>query len=122
MPFDLLHFGTGNQAWHYLVYCYIAIIGTLQAAATRSNRCDLLWFQGRAAYWFGGLLVAGGTFWFLLFDEEIFIPGLAGGELFAIFATAFILALSSTRFVNLVIIRLRLLVAPMFKPEEESLP
>jgi hypothetical protein len=122
LPFDLLHFGSGIQAIHYFVLCFVSIVGTLQGVATRFENSDLIWLPGKSGYWLGGLLVTGSTAWFFLVDEELFIPGLAGGELFVIFATAFIAAVQSTRFLSLLFARMRLLFSVSQTQKEESLP
>ncbi len=52
----------------------------------------------------------------------IFIPGLAGGELFVVFFAALLIAVPITRVVNLVLVRLRLVsVVPERKREKEPL-
>ena len=117
MFLDLLHFGDGPQAAHYFVLCLASILGTLQAVAVRHNRQDLIWINGRGGYVFGVLVLLASFIWFFLTDEEIFIPGLAGGELFVVFVSAFISAVPVTRLVNLVLIRLRWL---QFVPENPS--
>ncbi|MBI4787559.1 MAG: hypothetical protein HY782_10990 [Chloroflexi bacterium] len=111
MFFDLLHFGSGQQAINYFVLCFGAILGTIQAAAIRYNRRDLIWIEERGGYLFGVVLVAASFIWFFLADEEIFIPGLAGGELFVIFVAALLAAVPTTRVVNAALIRARLLAA-----------
>ncbi len=103
---DLLHFGTGLQAVHYLIFCFVAILGTLQMAATRFNRRDLMWFEGRGGYVVGALIVAASFIWFFLADDEIFTPGLAGGELFLLFIIPFAIAVPLTRLVARVVNRL----------------
>ncbi len=108
LPFiELLHFGTGTQAVHYFLFCLVAVLGTLQAVAARYQNCDLLWFEGRVGYLLGMLAVAGGFAWFFLVDEEIFTPGLAGSELFIVFAGASLAALVVTRIVAFALNRLR---------------
>jgi hypothetical protein len=101
--FDLLHFGDGPQAFNYFVFSFFAILGTLQFVAVRYARHDLLWFEGRFGYALGIGLVVGSFVWFFVTDKEIFIPGLAGGELFTIFVAAFIAAVPVTRLGALVV-------------------
>ncbi len=122
MPlFDLLHFGTGLQAVHYLIFCFIAILGTLQMIAARFNRRDLMWFDGRGGYVVGGTAVAASFIWFFIVDDEIFTPGLAGGELFLLFIVPFVIAVPITRLVALVVHRLGWLAsAPSLREEEPS--
>lgn len=103
MFFDLLHFGDGPQAFNYFVFSFFAILGTLQFVAVRYARRDLLWLEGRFGYALGIGLVVGSFVWFFVTDKEIFIPGLAGGELFTIFVVAFIAAVPVTRLGALVV-------------------
>ncbi len=107
MPlFDLLHFGTGAQAVHYVTFCFAAILGTLQMVATRFDRRDLKWFEGRGGYVVGALIVAASFIWFFAVDDEIFTPGLAGGELFLLFVIPFLVAVPLTRLVASAVNRL----------------
>ncbi len=122
MPlFDLLHLGTGTQAAHYFTSCLVAILGTLQAVAARYQRREVLWLDGWAAYFFGAVCVVGSLAWFFLTDEEIFTPGLAGGELFTVFAAAFLAAVLLTRILAFGLNRLRSL-APVSRREREKEP
>lgn len=102
MFFDLLHFESGAQAIHYFILCFISILGTIQVVAAHYNHPDLPWFEKRAAYAFGGLAIASSFAWFFLTDEELFIPGLAGGELSSIFFAAFVVAVPATRIIAFV--------------------
>lgn len=97
MLFDLLHFGDGSQAINYFILCFFAILGALQFVAIRYDRRDLKWLAGPAGSATSLLLIAGSFVWFFMTDKEIFIPGLAGGELFTIFMVAFITAVPTTR-------------------------
>jgi hypothetical protein len=106
---ELLHFGTGSQAIHYFVLCLGGTLGIVQAAAVRYDRRDLIWIAERGGYVFSLVMVASSFMWFLRADKEIFIPGLAGGELFVIFIAALLVAVPATRAVNWVLVRLRLL-------------
>jgi hypothetical protein len=117
-----LHFGDGPQAIHYFVFCLGAIVGAVQLAAVRYDRRDLIWIAERGGYVFGVLAIVGAYVWFLLTDDEIFIPGLAGGELFVVFVAALLVAVPVTRLVNQVLVRLRLLsFIPERDREEDSL-
>lgn len=106
---DLLHFGSGTQAVHYFVWCLVANLGVIQAAAVRFGRRDLQWLEGRKGYVFAALAVVGAPVWFFWIDNEAFLPGLAGGELFAVFAAGFILAILTTRLVAFLMPRIRVL-------------
>ena len=106
MFFELLHFESGTQAIHYFVICFVSILGTIQIIAAHYNHHDLLWFEKRVTYAFGGLAIASSFVWFLATDEEIFIPGLAGGELSSIFLAAFLTAVPITRTLAFIFSRL----------------
>ncbi len=122
MPlFDLLHFGTGTQAAHYFIACLVATLGTLQAVAVRYQRCELLWLEGLAGYVLGAVCVAGGLAWFFLTDDEIFTPGLAGAELFAVFGAAFLVAILFARIIAFGLNWLRSL-APVSRTQREKEP
>jgi len=103
----LLHFGSGDQATHYFALCLGAILGTLQIVAARYKRADLLWLEERAGFALGIVLVVGSFVWFFATDKEIFVPGLAGGEFFTLFAAAFATATPLTRVVAFALSRLR---------------
>jgi hypothetical protein len=121
MFFNLLHFGSVSQAVNYFVFCLAAILGTIQGVAVRYNRSDLLWLDGRGGYLFSALTVAGSFVWFFLTDQEIFIPGLAGGELFTLFVVAFVVAVPVTRMVAFFAARVRALAAaPKTAPREKE--
>jgi hypothetical protein len=121
MFLNLLHFGAGTQAVNYFVFCLAAILGTIQGVAVRYNRTDLVWLEERAGYAFSALTVAGSFVWFFMTDREIFIPGLAGGELFTLFVTALLVAIPLTRMVAYLAARVRALAsAPAHSPREKE--
>ncbi len=122
MFFNLLHFGSGPQALNYFLFCLAAILGTIQGVAVFYTRYDLLWFQGRLGYVFSLLTVVGSFVWFFLTDREIFIPGLAGGELFTLFVTAFIAAIPITRAVAFFTARARAFALAPKSPAREKEP
>lgn len=123
MPFlDLLHFGTGDQAWHYAVFSFVAIMGTLQVVAARFDRQELVWVEGRNGMLLGALVVAAGFIWFFWVDGEIFTPGLAGGELFVLFSVAFAAAVPFCRAVALVLHHVRSLGPVAARPRREKEP
>lgn len=80
-----------------------------------------MWMDGRGGVLLGSALVAAGFVWFFVADEEIFIPGLAGGEFFALFVAAFLVAVPVTRLVAVLIARVRSLSIPSTEREEEPL-
>ncbi len=121
MFFDLLHFGAGAQAIHYFTFCLAAILGTIQGVALRYRRADLLWVDGYLGYTLSALTIAGSFVWFFLTDQEIFIPGLAGGELFTLFVVAFVTAAPLTRLVAFFAARGRALaLAPTHAAREKE--
>ncbi len=122
MLFNLLNFGSGTQAVHYFVFCLVAIIGTLQGVAARYGRRELVWLDGRPGLLLGGVIVAASFIWFFVTDEEIFIPGLAGGELFAVFIAAFFVAVPITRLISALILRTRSLAIPSARDGREEEP
>lgn len=112
MFFDLLHFGSGLQAIHYFFFSLVGILGAIQGVAVRYHRSDLLWLDDRKGYVLSALMVAGSFVWFFRVDQDIFIPGLAGGELFTLFAAAFVVAVPITRVVAFFAARVRALSTP----------
>jgi hypothetical membrane protein len=118
MFLNLLHFGAGTQALHYFIFCLTAILGTIQGIAVRYRRSDLVWLEERPGYALSALTVAGS---FVMTDREIFIPGLAGGELFTLFVTALFVAIPLTRTVAYIAARVRLVAAaPARSPREKE--
>lgn len=122
MLFDLLHFGSGPQAIHYFILCFTAILGTIQGVAARYNQRDLLWIEGRGGYAFSALTIAASFVWFFLTDDEIFAPGLAGGELFAIFLAAFVIAVPTSRTIAFTLARMRSLAIAQKSVAREKEP
>jgi hypothetical protein len=121
MFFDLLHFGAGPQAIHYFAFCLAAILGTIQGVAVRYRRADLRWVDGRLGYALSALTISGGFLRFFSTDQEIFIPGLAGGELFTLFIAAFVTALPITRLIAFFAARMRALtLAPTHAAREKE--
>ena len=122
MFLDLLHFGAGTQAVNYFVFCLAAILGTIQGVAVRYGRSDLVWLGDRAGYAASVLMVAGSFVWFFTTDREIFIPGLAGGELFTLFVSALVIAIPLTRLIAYFAARVRLLAAASARSSREKEP
>ena len=117
MFFNLLHFGSGSQAVDYFLLCFAAILGTIQGVAVRYHRDDLRWFGERVGYTFSALAIIGSFVWFFLTAPDIFIPGLAGGELFTLFVAAFVVAVPITRLVAFFAARVR---AAALEPKETA--
>jgi hypothetical protein len=121
MFLDLLHFVSVTQAINYFIFCLAAIFGTIQGVAVHYNRSDLYWFEGRFGYTLSAAAIIGSFIWFFATDKEIFIPGLAGGEFFTLFVSAFAVAVPITRVVAWIAARVRAMsLAP--KPTREKEP
>lgn len=108
MIFALLHFGSGAQALHYFILCFASLIGTIQLVAARCHRRDLLWLDVPASFFLGAMALPASFAWFFFADEEIFNPGLAGGEIITIFLAAFLAAVPTTRVVARLLAQARL--------------
>jgi hypothetical protein len=117
--FGLVNIISIDQAIHYLAFCVVAILGAIQFAAVRYRRADLVWLEGRNGYVLNATFVIGSFIWFFVTDQEIFIPGLAGGEFFAIFAVALVCAVPITRIVAFIMARMR---APVVERAREKEP
>jgi hypothetical protein len=107
---------------HYFILCFTAILGTIQGVAARYDHHDLLWIEGRGGYVFSGLTIAASFTWFFLADDEIFIPGLAGGELFAIFLAAFVIAVPTSRTIAFILAHVRSLALVQKRVTREKEP
>jgi hypothetical protein len=105
---EILHFDSLTQAANYFVLCFISILGVIQLSAARSGRDKFLWFDERASTLLGGFAAAASFVWFFMIEEGIFIPGLAGGEMIALFAAAYVTAVPISRAVAILFARLRL--------------
>lgn len=114
MGTDLVNFGEGTLPYNYFYFCFFASIGVLQMVAARYARGNLLWFSPTYSFVLGGLATLGAFVWFFSFKEDIFIPGLAGGELAIEFGGAFLLAVLATRVISAVRAR--------FQPNLRPLP
>lgn len=93
----MLDFGSGTQALHYFILCFVSILSAIEISSTLHRRQDLSWSGSRAGLYLGALAIAACFIWFFWVDSEIFIPGLAGGEMTAIFVAAFALAVPTAR-------------------------
>lgn len=97
----MLNFGTGALAPSYFLFAVLAVLGTLQWVAARYRLIGLALIRGRRRTMWGyllGIALVGGAFgWFFTAQREaIFRPGLAGAELFTLFAPASLGALALT--------------------------
>lgn len=96
----MLKFVSPRLALSYLLLCTLSCMGVLQIQAARQRLVGLSLWGGRGKSWWGyaaGLLLIIGSFaGFYAFTPGLFVPGLAGSELAALFAAGFILALVVT--------------------------
>lgn len=101
MFFNLLHFTGGSLPYNYFLFAFVAALGVLQIVAARYNRSRLLIFAPNVSTALGCIMLVGAFVWFFNIQADLFIPGLAGGELFLEFAGAFASALIVTRLIAL---------------------
>ncbi|MGB8647983.1 MAG: hypothetical protein WCF84_22300 [Anaerolineae bacterium] len=92
MIIGILDFGEGLLSLNYLIFCAVASLGTIQIAAGHARLRGLLLFSPAFSRWFGLGLVGAAYAWFFTIQPDLFIPGLAGGELFTLFLIGFVLA------------------------------
>lgn len=136
----ILNFGDGFLAVNYLIFCTIASLGTLQFIAGRTRLIGFLLLPQKLSMWIGAILVVGAFVWFFTIQPDLFIPGLAGGEFFALFFGGFLVALFASILFGIVanqVIRRLLLHSPprresvslgggkkgeLWLPEEENAP
>lgn len=101
--FGLLMLGEGNLTPNYLFFCFLASLGVLQFVAGKYVRRELMLLPPRAAQSIGAVLLVAAFVWFFLAEPDIFIPGLAGGELLTFSIAAFVSALLVTRGLKIVL-------------------
>ncbi len=94
----LLHFTSTTLTLAYFATCFLAGLGALQIVAAREGLAGLAWPRSsRTAYGLGTILIVLSIGWFFTTQHElIFQPGLAGSELFIVFALAAGMALVVT--------------------------
>jgi hypothetical protein len=114
MLFGLLNFGEGNLALNYLIFCIVASLGTVQFAAARARLIGLLLLPPKVSAWLGAGLVIGAYAWFFGTTPDLFIPGLAGGELSTLAALGF--AISVVIALGLGVVSNRILNSPSVRP------
>ena len=88
----ILNFGEGSLAVNYLIFATAASLGVLQFVAGRGRLVGLMLFPAKVSEWLGLALLAGAYVWFFSVQPDLFIPGLAGGELFILFLGGFVTA------------------------------
>ncbi|HID87077.1 MAG TPA: hypothetical protein EYP55_06810 [Anaerolineae bacterium] len=120
----MLNFGTGALAPSYLLFAFLAVLGTLQLVATRHRLIGLSLIGERRqpiwGYLLGTALVGGAFGWFFTARwEEILRPGLAGAELFTLFALASLGALGLTLLLASLRQRLPARASPDLPPPQE---
>ncbi|MFQ6057836.1 MAG: alpha/beta hydrolase family protein [Anaerolineae bacterium] len=113
----MLNFGTGALAPSYFLFAFLAVLGTLQLVAARHKLIGLSLIGGRRGaiwgYLLGAALLGGAFGWFFTTRwEDIFRPGLAGSELFVLFALASVGAVGFTL----------LLASLLYRPSVELKP
>jgi pimeloyl-ACP methyl ester carboxylesterase len=90
MDIGPLHFISIELTAKYLGLCFFASLGTLQLVAARYDFIDLALLDRRAqplgGYLLGSVLVVGSFSVFFAITPEVFVPGLAGSELFTLFS------------------------------------
>ncbi len=89
MVIGILNFGEGLLWLNYLICCAIASLGALQIVAAQARLVGLMVFPVTVTRWLGIALVVGAYAWFFTVQPDLFIPGLAGGEFFALFILGF---------------------------------
>ncbi len=94
MVIGLLNFGEGLLALNYLIFCTVASLGVLQFVAGRARLVGLMVLPAQWSRWLGAVVVVSAYVWFFSVQPDLFIPGLAGGEFFTLFAIGFLLALA----------------------------
>lgn len=96
----MLHFFPPGMAERYLLFAFVAVLGTLQLVAARYHWTGLSLLGRRRRRWgypLGVGLLASAYLWFFGTAQPlIFQPGLAGAELFTIFALSTLLAVAVT--------------------------
>ncbi len=96
----MLHFFPDGMLERYLLFSWLSVFGVLQLIAAHFRIAGLS-IPGRHrwqwGYPLGSILLGAAYFWFFgRVQHLIFVPGLAGTELFTIFATSTVLALGTT--------------------------
>lgn len=103
--FGLLMLGEANLSLDYILFCGIGSFGALQFVAGKYERTDLTCLPSRAAQIFGALLVVFSFVWFFTVREDLFIPGLAGGEFLIYALVAFLGSYILARLLGIVSLR-----------------
>lgn len=107
----ILNFGEGLLAVNYLIFAAVASLGVLQFVAGRERLVGLTLLPGKVASRLGLFLVAVAYVWFFAVQPDLFIPGLAGGEFFTLFAVGFALAVLISLMLGIIHNRVAALVA-----------
>ncbi|MGE5141231.1 MAG: hypothetical protein ACM3JD_17320, partial [Rudaea sp.] len=96
MVIGILYFGEGTLAIGYLLFCALASLGILQIVASRTRLVGLSIVPPPFTGWLGAVIVALAYGGFFYLQPDLFIPGLAGGELFILCLAGFVIALCLT--------------------------
>lgn len=114
--FGLIMLGEGLLAPNYFVFCFIASLGVLQFVAARYGLRGMMLLPRRASTWVGLAIILFAYVWFFAVQPDLYIPGLAGGELSTFAVVAFTLAVAASFVLGYVSLRLpsrsRVLPAP----------
>lgn len=111
MTIWILNFGEGMLAVNYLIFAAAASLGMLQFVAGRERLVGLTILPGKITSRLGLFLLAVAYVWFFAVQPDLFIPGLAGGEFFTLFAAGFALAVLISIILGIIRNRIAALVA-----------
>lgn len=104
--FGLLMLGEGDLARNYILFCLVASFGVLQFVAGRYGWRGMMLLSAHLSRQLGLALMALAYLWFFAIQPDLFIPGLAGGELLTFSLLAFMLAFLLALLAGFISIRL----------------
>jgi len=103
--FGLLMLGEGMLAPNYIIFCFIGSLGVIQVVAARYGLRGMMLLPAAPSQWLGLALVVLAYLWFFTVQPDLFIPGLAGGELSTFAILGFVLAVGASWLLGLVSLR-----------------
>lgn len=103
--FGLLNLGEGILALNYLIFCSLASLGVIQFVAGRRDLGGLMILPAKVSQFGGIALIAFAYLWFFTSQPDLFIPGLAGGELSTLSILGFGIGLLISIFFGILSIR-----------------
>ena len=121
MVIGILNFGEGLLALNYYLFCVLASLGAVQIAASHARLVGLLFWSPSISRWVGLALSAGAFSWFLTVQPDLFIPGLAGSELFVLCLLGFITAVLLSLGLGILSVRILKPRSPRLPPKRERL-